>query len=65
MMLTELGIVPPDKNENVFMSGFAMFLSFTFFGAIPLVAYCVGIMIMGSDDVNMAFLISAGTSSLD
>lgn len=39
MLLTEIGIIPPDPDENVFISGFVMFISFLFFGAIPLVAY--------------------------
>ena len=39
MMLTEIGIIPADPSESHALSGIIMFLSFAFFGAIPLAAY--------------------------
>ena len=41
MLLTEIGIIPPDPDENVFFSGFVMFLAFLLFGAIPLISYSI------------------------
>jgi len=41
MMLTEIGMIPPDPSESHALSGVIMFASFAFFGAVPLVSYAV------------------------
>lgn len=39
MMLTEIGMLPVDENENVALGGIVMFLSFVMFGSVPLFSY--------------------------
>jgi VIT1/CCC1 family predicted Fe2+/Mn2+ transporter len=39
MLLTEIGIIPPDPTESHVVSGLAMFVAFLMFGAIPLLSY--------------------------
>ena len=39
MMLTEIGMLPADKDENVAIGGIVMFLSFVLFGSVPLLSY--------------------------
>lgn len=39
MMLTEIGILPPDENDSPALSGFVMFVSFVLFGSVPLLSY--------------------------
>lgn len=41
MMVQELGIMPPDEDDNPMMSGFVTFLSFILFGFVPLVAFLI------------------------
>jgi len=45
MMLTEIGMLPPDPSESHALSGFIMFSAFSFFGAIPLVSYAAIVML--------------------
>eukprot|EP00746_Dinoflagellata_sp_MGD_P143367 gnl/MRDRNA2_/MRDRNA2_76203_c0_seq1.p1 gnl/MRDRNA2_/MRDRNA2_76203_c0~~gnl/MRDRNA2_/MRDRNA2_76203_c0_seq1.p1 ORF type:complete len:277 (-),score=63.27 gnl/MRDRNA2_/MRDRNA2_76203_c0_seq1:19-849(-) len=53
MMLTEIGMLPPEA-EGVVLNGVLMFLSFLIFGAVPLVAY-VGALALGAG-FNEAFM---------
>jgi|LauGreDrversion4_2_1035121.scaffolds.fasta_scaffold554252_1 VIT1/CCC1 family predicted Fe2+/Mn2+ transporter len=39
MMLTEIGMLPADKDENVAIGGIVMFISFVLFGSVPLLSY--------------------------
>lgn len=39
MMLTEIGMLPADADENVAFGGIVMFLSFVLFGSVPLISY--------------------------
>ena len=39
MMLTEIGMLPPDDNDSPALSGFVMFVSFILFGSVPLLSY--------------------------
>lgn len=39
MMLEELGLMPPDEEEQPWKGGLATFVAFIFFGAIPLIGY--------------------------
>ncbi len=39
MMLTEIGMLPADEDENVFLGGIVMFFSFVLFGSVPLISY--------------------------
>ena len=39
MMLTEIGMLPADPNENVVIGGIVMFISFVLFGSVPLLSY--------------------------
>ena len=59
MLLTEIGIIPPDPEENVFVSGLVMFLSFLIFGAIPLMSYSLIVFHIQSVD---PFLVTGLTS---
>jgi DNA damage-binding protein 1 len=39
MMLTEIGMLPADPDENLFIGGLVMFTSFIMFGSVPLLSY--------------------------
>lgn len=39
MMLTEIGMLPPDENDSPALSGLVMFVSFILFGSVPLLSY--------------------------
>jgi len=41
MMVEELGLQVPDEDENTVKDGFVMFLSFAFFGFLPLIGYVI------------------------
>lgn len=53
MMLTEIGMLPPET-EGVVLNGVLMFLSFLLFGALPLVAY-IGALALGAE-FDLAFI---------
>ncbi|GAB5361385.1 hypothetical protein AAMO2058_000709000 [Amorphochlora amoebiformis] len=46
MMVDELGLMPPDEDENPWFDGLVTFTSFVFFGLFPLLAY---LFTIGSD----------------
>ena len=39
MMLTEIGMLPADPDENLLIGGIVMFISFVMFGSVPLLSY--------------------------
>jgi DNA damage-binding protein 1 len=45
MMVLELGLMPPDENNEPFKNGLITFTSFIFFGSIPLIVYILTNMI--------------------
>ena len=48
MMVLELGLLPPDNSTNPLKNGLFTFLSFIFFGSIPLVFYILTNNIIGA-----------------
>ena len=59
MLLTEIGIIPPDPDENVFFSGLVMFASFLIFGSIPLIAYSVIVYHVSNVDPFLVTVLSS------
>ena len=54
MMVHELGLMPPDEDDNPAMTGLVTFLAFILFGFIPLIAYIA----VPSDDKEVAFAVA-------
>merc|ERR1711916_121253 len=62
MMVVELGIMPPDEDEDVFWgpakAGMGTFLSFLAFGSLPLLSYIVLSTVNFDGKYDPSFLIS-------
>jgi VIT1/CCC1 family predicted Fe2+/Mn2+ transporter len=63
MMVEELGLQVPDKDENVWYDGFITFCSFVLFGILPLLAYAIG-PAAGYTDANGLLGIACGITLL-
>lgn len=64
MLREELGLVPPDEDDNPMMNGLITFGSFLLFGIIPLFAYIVSPAIPDVDGVDLPFIIATVLTAL-
>mmetsp|Transcript_118101 Transcript_118101/g.329257 ORF Transcript_118101/g.329257 Transcript_118101/m.329257 type:complete len:315 (-) Transcript_118101:307-1251(-) len=68
MMVEELGLLPPEADENPLKQGLVMFFAFCTFGAIPLVGFMTIMFLCGSagagDFQNVAFHCSCALTAL-
>jgi DNA damage-binding protein 1 len=68
MMVEELGLMPPDVDENPLKQGLVMFCAFVLFGALPLTGLVAVMSIVGKDDAgdyqNLAFGLSCGLTAI-
>lgn len=56
MMVTELGVMPPDPDESPAAKGICTFLAFMVFGAVPLLV--LGVLRFATSDHNTVLLIA-------
>lgn len=61
MLREELGLIPPDEDDNPMMNGLVTFGSFLLFGIIPLFAY---IVIPNVDGIDLPFIIATVLTGL-
>jgi len=59
MMIEELGILPPDEDDKPWKAGIITFISFCFFGAIPLLPYLASVNTKQPAGLNTIFLASS------
>lgn len=62
MMVQELGIMPPDDDDNPAMNGAVTFGSFLFFGSVPLWAYVIFYAI-DENDTNIIFPVACALTA--
>eukprot|EP00929_Paragymnodinium_shiwhaense_P058612 TRINITY_DN29361_c0_g1_i1.p1 TRINITY_DN29361_c0_g1~~TRINITY_DN29361_c0_g1_i1.p1 ORF type:complete len:300 (-),score=73.09 TRINITY_DN29361_c0_g1_i1:115-960(-) len=63
MMLTEIGMMPPEGGPGqAMLQGVIMFMSFLFMGALPLVAYVLGMILIHDETPANAMVITCGAS---
>lgn len=59
MMLTEIGMMPPDGDaKQAIIQGVIMFMSFMLLGSLPLVAYVVSLSLLGKEETRLIFTIT-------
>lgn len=61
MMVIELGLLPPDDENNPIINGIITFMSFIFFGSIPLISYLISNNIYISSGFSLITLGILGT----
>lgn len=63
MMVEELGLMPPDPDDNPLMNGVVTFVSFIVFGSVPLWFY-VGFYVGDYDNQTVMFIVAAFATAL-
>ena len=63
MLVEELGLMPPDENDNPAKNGLVTFCAFGVFGFVPLIPYVFGRAIGGADN-NAMFGSAVGLTAL-
>eukprot|EP00698_Gefionella_okellyi_P004968 TRINITY_DN14580_c0_g1_i1.p1 TRINITY_DN14580_c0_g1~~TRINITY_DN14580_c0_g1_i1.p1 ORF type:complete len:292 (-),score=28.87 TRINITY_DN14580_c0_g1_i1:22-897(-) len=59
MMVEELGILPEEEEASAFKNGLVTFVSFVLFGIIPIAAYIIATVALGSDPRKwIAFMVA-------
>jgi VIT1/CCC1 family predicted Fe2+/Mn2+ transporter len=64
MFVDELGMLPPDEDAELWKEGLVTFLSFVFFGSVPLLTYLIAKAVGGDADDDVLFATACVATAL-